>query len=59
MIVGILTDAKLAGEDQVLVTCLQASQGLIWVGTNTGHILALPVPVSIIGRQSALNASPD
>lgn len=32
---------------KVMITCLEASQGLIWVGTNTGHILTIPVPVRI------------
>ena len=32
---------------KVFITTLCTSQGLIWVGTNTGHILTIPVPVSI------------
>lgn len=32
--------------EKVSVTCLEVSQGLVWVGTNSGHILTLPIPAS-------------
>jgi len=36
---------EIEGTD-VSITALTTSQGLVWVGTNTGHILTIPVPVS-------------
>ena len=32
---------------QVSITALTSSQGLIWVGSSTGHILTIPVPVNL------------
>uniref|UniRef100_UPI00358F4E49 rho guanine nucleotide exchange factor 10-like isoform X2 n=1 Tax=Myxine glutinosa TaxID=7769 RepID=UPI00358F4E49 len=34
----------LPGHDSVCVTCLEVSPGLLWVGTNLGLLLTLPLP---------------
>ncbi|XP_067946272.1 rho guanine nucleotide exchange factor 10-like isoform X2 [Watersipora subatra] len=39
------TETESISSSHVGITALSSSQGLIWVGCSTGHILTIPVPV--------------